>query len=47
MKREYLSGKSARENFEHVMTALFRVPKSAVKDKPKPGTKEPKKADKE
>lgn len=29
------SGKGARDNFERTMTALFRVPKSAV-ERPKP-----------
>lgn len=45
MERNYPSGKRGREKFERTMTALFQVPKSAVKDKPKP--KELKKADKD
>jgi hypothetical protein len=31
MKREYQSGKEAREKFERTMTALFRAPKTAKK----------------
>ena len=31
MKREYESGKKARENFERTMTVLFRLPKDAAK----------------
>ena len=46
MKSE-ATGIGARRNFELTMTALFRVPKSAVKDKPKPGPEVPKKADKD
>lgn len=42
MKTKYTTGKKARDEFEHTMTALFRAPKSAVKSKPKPGTNEPK-----
>lgn len=36
MKREYQSGKNAREDFERTMTALFRAPKPAAKPKPLP-----------
>lgn len=31
MKRQYVSGKLAREKFERTMTALFRAPKPAKK----------------
>jgi hypothetical protein len=34
VKREYESGKLAREKFERMMTALFRAPKPAPKPKP-------------
>jgi len=46
VKREYQSGIAAREEFERTMTALFHVPKSAVKDNPKP-TPKPKKKGKD
>ena len=39
MKTEYREGKDARNDFERTMTALFRVSKSAVKDKPTPKPK--------
>ena len=47
MKIKYKSGKEARDNFERTMTALFRVPKNAVKDKPKPNAKPAKKKGKD
>jgi hypothetical protein len=41
MKKEFLEGPKAKENFERNMTALFQVPKSVVtkkiKKKPKKG----------
>jgi len=40
MKRECNEGQKAKEKFERTMTALFRVPKSAVTEKIK---KKPKK----
>jgi hypothetical protein len=39
MKQTYSKGTGARKNFEDTMTALFRVPKSAVKEQPKPAPK--------
>jgi hypothetical protein len=30
LKREYIEGTKALENFEHGMTALFKVPKDKV-----------------
>ncbi len=35
MKPEFHKGAEARKNFEDGMRKLFRVPKSAVKPKPK------------
>jgi len=40
MKSEYRKGQKVREEFEHAMIALFRVPKDAVK---KPEKRAPKK----
>jgi hypothetical protein len=39
MKMEYRKGKKIREEFERTMTALFRVPKDAVKKPEKPAPK--------
>jgi hypothetical protein len=39
---ECTSGKQVKDDFERTMAALFRVPKSAVKDKPKSEPKSPK-----
>lgn len=39
MKIEYRTGKPIREEFERTMTALFRVPKDAVKKPEKPSPK--------
>lgn len=39
MKHEYHEGVGARKTFEEALTALFCVPKSAVKVKPKPKSK--------
>lgn len=36
MKPESHKGLKAREAFERTMTALYRVPKTAIKNKPKP-----------
>jgi hypothetical protein len=36
VKPEYHKGKKTLKKFERTMTALFRVPKSAVKSQPKP-----------
>ncbi len=33
MKKQYVEGPKAKEKFERAMTALFRVPKSAVTEK--------------
>jgi len=44
MKREYHSGKIARENFERTMTTLFRAPKTVPKSKQE--TKQEKKQEK-
>jgi hypothetical protein len=38
-KPQYRSGSEARKNFEEGMKKLFRVPKSAVAQKPKPAPK--------
>ena len=46
MKPKFASGAIARGEFERTMTALFRVPKRTDKDKPKLGSKEPKKSGK-
>lgn len=35
-KREYQSGRPAREQFERTMTQLFRAPKPDPKPKPQP-----------
>jgi hypothetical protein len=42
MKTEYQEGPKARDDFEKGMTALFRVPKAALKEKPKPERKQSK-----
>jgi hypothetical protein len=39
MKHEYHEGPKAREAFDKGMAKLFRVPKDAVKEKPKPKRK--------
>lgn len=40
LKPEYRKGAEARKNFETTMQKLFRVPKAAVAQKPKPAPKE-------
>jgi hypothetical protein len=47
MKPEYHKGQRARSEFERTMTALFRTPKPAPKEKPKPMRKDEKKASKD
>jgi len=42
MKPKYRQGAKERENFERTMTALFRVKKSELKEKPKPIRKQDK-----
>jgi hypothetical protein len=44
---DYQEGAKAREAFERIMTALFRVPKQTLKEKPKPKHKDEKKSDKD
>jgi hypothetical protein len=39
MKSEYRKGAEARRSFERTMTALFRVPKDAVKKPEKKASK--------
>jgi len=43
MKAKPTEGKTALQEFTRTMTALFRVPKSEVEDKPKPRKKPAKK----
>ncbi len=43
VKAKPTEGKTALQEFTRTMTALFRVPKSEVEDKPKPRKKTPKK----
>lgn len=45
MKHEYHEGPEAKERFEKLATALFRVPKSTVNPAPKP-VRKPKKSSK-
>jgi len=42
MKHEYHEGPKAREKFEKGMTALFRVTKTMLKERPKPVRKQDK-----
>jgi hypothetical protein len=42
VKPEYRKGADARKNFEETMQKLFRVPKAAVVQKPKPAQTEKK-----
>jgi hypothetical protein len=50
MKPEYIEGPKARNNFEHGMKALFKVPKAEVvkaEKKSSASLRKPKRADKD